>query len=125
MWCLSESTVAFFFLCLKFGLEFSLDPNEQGTRWSSLRFEMPSDEVNVSPVALDAEWDPGPPPCPWVEWNPAPGFLERKRLPGSWRAVRVRWGNVGCSSLGIHNACRRIVVEPRSRQDLENMENDL
>ena len=74
MWCLSESTAAFFFLCLKFGLEFSLDPNEQGTRGSSLRFEMPFDELDVSPVAMDAGWDPGPLPCLWAGWNLALGF---------------------------------------------------
>ena len=74
MWCLSESTIAFCFLCLKFGLDFSLDPNEQGAPGFSLRFEMPFDELDVSPVALDAEWDPGPLPCLWVGWNPAPGF---------------------------------------------------
>ena len=52
MWCLSESTVAFCFLWLKFGLDFPLDPNEQGTPGSSLRFEMSFDELDVSPVAL-------------------------------------------------------------------------
>ena len=74
MGCLSESTIAFCFLCLKFGLDFSLDPNEQGTPGSSLRFEMPFDELDVSPVAMDAGWDPGPLPCLWVGWNPALGF---------------------------------------------------
>ena len=117
MCCIFESAIAFCFLCLKFGLDFSLDPNEQGTPGSSLRFEMPFDELDVSPVALRYH------ACGWDGILPL--ALESKRLPGSWRAVRVRWGNVGCSSLGIHNACPRIVVEPRSRQDLENMENDL
>ena len=74
MWCLSESTRAFCFLGLKFGLDFRLDPNEQGTRGSFFRSEMPFDELDVSPVALDAEWGPGPVSCRWLGWNPAPGF---------------------------------------------------
>ena len=74
MWCLSESIGAFCFLCLKFGLDFSLDPNEQGTPGSSLRFEMPFDELDVSPMAMDAGWDPGPLPCLWVGWNPVLRF---------------------------------------------------
>ena len=55
MWCLSESIRAFCFLGLKFGLDFRLDPSEQGTRGSFFRSEMPLDELDVSPVALDAE----------------------------------------------------------------------
>ena len=94
MWCLSESTRAFCFLGLKFGLDFRLDPNEQGTRGSFFRSEMPLDELDVSHVALDAAWGPGPLSCRWLGWSPAPGF-EVKRIPGSWRAIRVRWGNVG------------------------------
>ena len=62
-WCLSESTVVVCFLCLKFGLDFSLDPKEQGTPGSSLRFEMPFDELDVSPVAPDAERGPVPWSC--------------------------------------------------------------
>ena len=116
MWCLSESTVAFCFLCLKFGLDFYLDPNEQGTPGSSLRFEMPFDKLDVSPVALRyhaSGWD-----------GILPLALESKRLPRSWRAVRVRWGNIRWIGLGIHNACPRIVVEPWSWQDLENKDSD-
>ena len=113
MWCLSESAVAFCFLCLKFGLDFSLDPNEQGTPGSSLRFEMPFDELDVSPVALRYH------ACGWDGILPL--ALESKRLPGSWRAVRVRCGNVGCIELVIRNACGRIIFEPWSRQGLENI----
>ena len=74
MWCLSESIRAFCFLGLKFGLDFLLDPSEQGTRGSFFRSEMPLDELGVSPVTLDAEWDPGPLSCLWMGWNLAPGF---------------------------------------------------
>ena len=94
MWCLSESTRAFCFLGLKFGLDFRLDPNEQGTRRSFFRSEMPFDELDVSPVALDAAWGPGPLSCGWLGWNPAPGF-EVKWLTMYWRVIRVRRGNVG------------------------------
>ena len=35
---------------------------------------MPFDELDVSTVAMDAGWDPGPLPCLWVGWNLALGF---------------------------------------------------
>ena len=99
MWCLSESTRAFCFLGLKFGLDFRLDPNEQGTRGSFFRSEMPFDELDVSHVALDAAWGPGPLSCGWLGWNPVPDF-------GSKRS---------------HNTCRRTVFEPWSRQGLDHI----
>ena len=103
MWCLSESTVAFCFLCLKFGLDFSLDPNGQGTPGSSLRFEMPFDTLDVSPVAL---WYHA---CGW--YGILPLALESKLLPGSWRAVPVRCGNVGYTDPVIRNAHGRTILE--------------
>ena len=39
-----------------------------------MRFEMPFDELDVSPVAMDAGRGPGPLSCLWVKWNPALGF---------------------------------------------------
>ena len=91
---LFESLGAFCFLGLKFGLDFPLDPSEQGTRGSFFRSEMPFGELGVSPVALDAAWGPGPVSCGWLGWNPRPGF-KVKWLTTCWRAIRVRWGNVG------------------------------
>ena len=88
MWCLSKSAVAFCFLCLKFGLDFSLDLNEQGTRGSSLRFEMPFDKLDVSPLAVDAEWCPGPRGYLYAGCTLSLAF-ELKRLAGSWCAVSI------------------------------------
>ena len=113
---LSESTVVFCFLCLKFGLDFSLDPNEQGTPGSSLRFEMPFDELDVSPVA------PRYHACGC--YGILPLASESKRLPGSRRALRTREVNVKWIPLSIHNAYPRIMAKPWSRQDLENKDSD-
>ena len=99
MWCLSESLRAFCFLGLKFGLDFPLDPSEQGTPGSLFRSEMPFGELDVSPVALDAEGAPGPISCGWLGWNPGLDF-ESKRT---------------------HNTCRRAVFEPWSRQGLDHI----
>ena len=96
---LFESLCAFCFLGLKFGLDFPLDPSEQGTRGSFFRSEMPFGELGVSPVALDAEWGPGPVSCGWLGWNPGLDF-ESKRT---------------------HNTCRRTVFEPWSRQGLDHI----
>ena len=62
---LFESLCAFCFLGLKFGLDFPLDPSEQGTRGSFFRSEMPLDELDVSPMGRDAEWGSYPIPCGW------------------------------------------------------------
>ena len=66
MWCLSESTRALCLLGLKFGLDFQLDPNGQGTRGSFFRSEMPFGELGVWPVALDSAWGPGSEPRGWL-----------------------------------------------------------
>ena len=85
---LSESTGAFYSFSLKCGFDFFRDPNGQGTPGASLRCEMPFDKLDVSSLAVDAEWCPCPLGYLYAGCTLSLAF-ELKRLAGSWCAVPV------------------------------------